>query len=34
VAAAESNVQAYKANVQRLLALTSFQRVVAPSPAR
>ena len=30
VAAAEANVQAYRANVQRLLALTSFQRVVAP----
>jgi multidrug efflux pump subunit AcrA (membrane-fusion protein) len=30
VAAAEANVMAYKANVQRLLALTSFQRVVAP----
>src|SRR6184192_75967 len=30
VAAAEANVLAYKANVQRLLALTSFQRVVAP----
>ena len=30
VAAAEANVQSYKANVQRLLELTSFQRVVAP----
>jgi multidrug efflux pump subunit AcrA (membrane-fusion protein) len=30
VAAAEANVLAYKANVQRLVALTSFQRVVAP----
>jgi RND family efflux transporter MFP subunit len=30
VAAAEANVLSYKANVQRMLALTSFQRVVAP----
>src|SRR5947208_14019425 len=30
VAAAEANVQSYKANVRRLLELTSFQRVVAP----
>jgi multidrug efflux pump subunit AcrA (membrane-fusion protein) len=30
VAAAEANVQSYTANVQRLLELTSFQRVVAP----
>jgi len=30
VAAAEANVQSFTANVQRLLELTSFQRVVAP----
>jgi RND family efflux transporter MFP subunit len=30
VAAAEANVQSNRANVQRLLELTSFQRVVAP----
>jgi len=30
VAAAEANVLSYKANVQRMLELTSFQRVVAP----
>ncbi len=30
VAAAEANVQSYTANVQRLLELTSWQRVVAP----
>jgi multidrug efflux pump subunit AcrA (membrane-fusion protein) len=30
VAAAEANVQSFRANVQRLVDLTSFQRVVAP----
>jgi len=30
VAAAEANVESYRANVQRLLTLTSFQRVLAP----
>jgi RND family efflux transporter MFP subunit len=30
VAAAEANVESYKANVQRIVELTSFQRVIAP----